>query len=389
MTKLNLNTVIDRTNLLRGIPKDLKLISRIFYYIIGPDLPKELEWIIDDIINILNNSDWNSIIKDFKITNGAKDPFIHFYEPFLAQYDPKLRKSRGVYYTPPEVVDFIVNSIDIALKDKFNTEITDFQRITILDPAIGTGTFIGSLIQKIYDKVGKDLFDDYVREHILKNFYGFEILISPYIISHLKVAHIIKELGSQLPEDKGLKIYLTNTLNLIRELKQAQLPLEDIMRKECEQADIVKKDTSIFIITGNPPYESKTQNVFIEDLVTEDYLRGLGIEKETKKGVIQDDYIKFIKFGQWKIETHSKKGIVAYITNNSFLDGLIHRKMRKSLMETFNEIYILNLHGNLRRGETDENVFDIQQGVAITLFIKTSEGKHSLDQCSVYYYSTF
>lgn len=389
MAKLNLNTEIKRESiLLKGIPKHLKLISRIFYYIIGADLPKELEWIIDDIINILNNSDWETIVSNFRIRNGEKDPFIHFYEPFLAKYNPKLRKSRGVYYTPPEVVDFIINSVDKILEKKFNTDLTDYKKVLILDPAIGTGTFLGTAIQKIYEKVGKDIFPDYVKDHIIKNFYGFEILISPYIISHLKLIRIIKELGGKLPEDKRLKIYLTNTLNLMRELTQARLPLEQIMQKECEQADDIKKKTDIFVILGNPPYETKVQNVFIEDLVKKDYLNGLGVEKEQKKGVIQDDYVKFIKFAQWKIENHSKKGIIAYITNNSYLDGLIHRRMRESLLQSFDEIYILNLHGNKRRGEPDENVFDIQQGVAISLFIKFTEGRHNPENCNIYYYST-
>ncbi len=389
MAKLNLNIVIKRENvLLKGIPSNLKLISRLFYYLIGTDLAKQLEWIIDDIINILNNSDWDSIKNEFHYTKGIKDPFIHFYETFLAQYNPYLRKKRGVYYTPSEVVTFIINSIEKVLEQKFNTNLLDFERVVILDPATGTGTFLSSIIQKIYNQVGKDLFPDYLKAHILKNFYGFEILISPYIISHLRLSQVVQDLGGTMPQEKRFKIYLTNTLNILRGKEQVNLPLESLMQKESEQADKIKRESEIFVILGNPPYESKTQDVYIEELVKQDYLVGLGVENEKKKGVMQDDYVKFIKFAQWKIEEHTKKGIIGFITNNSFLDGIIHRKMRKSLMESFDEIYILNLHGNIRRGEQDENVFDIQQGVAISIFVKLNEGKHNYEDCKVYYYSS-
>ncbi|WP_461866695.1 type ISP restriction/modification enzyme [Thermococcus sp.] len=170
----------------------------------------------------------------------------------------------------------------------------------------------------------------------------------------------------------------------MRERGQAGL-FERALDRESEEADKVKKDTRIFVVIGNPPYDVKPSEGWIAELM-EDYLHGLGVEKEKKKGALQDDYVKFIRFAQWKIDQNGK-GIVGFITNNSYLDGLVHRRMRQSLMESFDEIYILNLHGNARRGESDENVFDIQQGVAIALFVKRREGKHKAEECKVYYRS--
>ncbi len=382
MSRFNIEGELTKEKVVfKGIPKSLRVIHEIFKHI-ASDLPSYLDWIVDEIIAILNNIDIKEIEKSFKIV-GKEDVFLHFYEDFLASYNPELKKSKGVYYTPLSVVKFIVNSVDEILKDKFKKRLHD-ENVRILDPATGTGTFLVTVLERVHKNVKNTLFQVYLKERLLKNIYGFEILISPYLVAHLKLSMLLHNWHITLKEEERFNIYLTNALDLMRKPKQSGL-FERILDKEREEADKVKKNINIFVIIGNPPYEVRASEGWIEELM-EDYLSGLGVEKEKKKGALQDEYVKFIRFAQWKIEQNGK-GIVGFITNNSYLDGLVHRRMRQSLMETFDEIYILNLHGNVRRGEKDENVFDIQQGVCIGIFVKLREGKHKAEDCKVYYYS--
>ncbi|ADC69680.1 N-6 DNA methylase [Methanocaldococcus sp. FS406-22] len=365
----------------KGIPKSLRVIHEIFKHI-ASDLPDYLDWIVDEIITILNNIDIRKIEDSFKIV-GKEDAFLHFYEDFLASYNPELRKSKGVYYTPLPVVEFIVNSVDEILKDRFGKRLHD-ENVRILDPATGTGTFLATVLERVHKNVKHTLFHVYLKERLLKNIYGFEILISPYLVAHLKLSMLLHNWHITLRGEERFNVYLTNALDLMRSPKQSGL-FERILDKEREEADKVKKEVNIFAVIGNPPYEVRASEGWIHELM-KDYLLGLGVEKEKKKGALQDEYVKFIRFAQWKIEQNGK-GIVGFITNNSYLDGLVHRRMRQCLMEVFDEIYILNLHGNVRRGEKDENVFDIQQGVCIGIFVKLREGKHKAEDCKVYYYS--
>lgn len=383
MARFTIKGELTRENVaFRGIPKSLRVVHEIFRYI-ASDLPDYLEWIVEELIGILNNVDIEELRKRFHFENGEFDPFLHFYETFLAEYNPKLRKSKGVYYTPIPVVEFIVNSVDEILKEKFGKRLHD-EGITILDPATGTGTFLAGVLDRIHRNIRGTLFQLYLKERLLNNIYGFEILISPYLVAHLKLSMVLNQWGIKLNDNERFKIYLTNALDLMRERGQAGL-FEMALDRESEEADRVKKDAKIFVVIGNPPYDVKPSEGWIAELM-EDYLHGLGVENEKKKGALQDDYVKFIRFAQWKIDQNGK-GIIGFITNNSYLDGLVHRRMRQSLMESFDEIYVLNLHGNARRGETDENVFDIQQGVTIALFVKLREGRHKADECKVYYHS--
>ncbi|WP_297521672.1 type ISP restriction/modification enzyme [Thermococcus sp.] len=383
MARFTIKGRLTRENVaFRGVPKSLRVVHEIFKYI-ASDLPDYLEWILEELIAILNNVDVEALKRRFHFGNGEFDPFLHFYETFLAEYNPRLRKSKGVYYTPIPVVEFIVNSVDEILKERFGKRLHD-DGVTILDPATGTGTFLGGVLDRIHRNIKGTLFQLYLKERLLNNIYGFEILISPYLVAHLKLSMVLNQWGITLRDDERFRIYLTNTLDLMREKKQAGL-FERALDRESEEADKVKKNAKIFVVVGNPPYDVKPSEGWIAELM-EDYLHGLGVEKEKKKGALQDDYVKFIRFAQWKIDQNGK-GIVGFITNNSYLDGLVHRRMRQSLMESFDEIYILNLHGNTRRGETDENVFDIQQGVAIALFVKLREGRHKAEECKVYYHS--
>lgn len=383
MARFTIKGELTRENVaFRGIPKSLRVVHEIFRYI-ASDLPDYLEWIVEELIGILNNVDIEELRKRFHFGNGEFDPFLHFYETFLAEYNPKLRKSKGVYYTPIPVVEFIVNSVDEILKEKFGKRLHD-EGITILDPATGTGTFLAGVLDRIHRNIRGTLFQLYLKERLLNNIYGFEILISPYLVAHLKLSMVLNKWGIKLNDNERFKIYLTNALDLMRERGQAGL-FEMALDRESEEADRVKKDAKIFVVIGNPPYDVKPSEGWIAELM-EDYLHGLGVENEKKKGALQDDYVKFIRFAQWKIDQNGK-GIIGFITNNSYLDGLVHRRMRQSLMESFDEIYILNLHGNAIKGDNDENVFDIKQGVAIAFFVKLREGKHRAEECRVYYHS--
>lgn len=357
------------------------------------------------IIEQLAFADIERIYKKLIEHKPGEDPVIQFYEPFLSEYDPEERKARGVYYTPKPVVDYIVRSVDHILKTKFSKPkgLGDAS-VQILDPATGTGTFLMSVIQNIYADIekenrplGEDLvkrkFNKVVSDHILKHLYGFELLVAPYAIAHLKLTLELERLGfdfsmTERDQDKDndrLKIFLANTLDDPEKPPISLFGFESIT-EESEKARKVKRDEPILVITGNPPYSNFGQmnkGDWIMNLL-KDYKKGLNERKIN----LDDDFIKFIRFAQWKLEK-TGQGIFAMITSNTFIDGITHRQMRSSLLNTFDEIYIYNLHGNKRKGEVcpdgseDENVFPIMTGVSINIFIKYSEKKSN----SIVYYS--
>jgi predicted helicase len=380
LAKLNSEGEFDRTLAHRYIPESISLLYDMFRNLAEEDLPKALMWNVEDITNVLNNADISNIRKEIYYHTQTQDPIIHFYETFLAQYDAKLRKQRGVYYTPEPVVSFIVRSINTLLKEKFDKPLgLADSDVKILDPACGTATFLASVIETVHQEIilagRKGLLRDIIKNHVLEDVYGFELMMAPYAVAHLKLSLLLRELGYEMAEEERFKIYLTNTL----ESKKAHiiyLPFYESLTKESAEAQKVKEETPILVVLANPPYSvsSFNKSEFIETLM-EDYKKDVKGERNIQP--LSDDYIKFIRFAQWKIE-QGGRGIFAYISNNSYLSGLIHRGMRKSLLDCFDEIYILNLHGNSRIGETcpdgskDENVFDIQQGVAIGIFVKSS-----------------
>lgn len=356
------------------IPKTIPLLQRLFHMIAGPDLPKSLEWVLDDIVHVLLNSNMDSIVKEFHTKIWTDDPIIHFYETFLSVYNPKERERRGVYYTPEPIVSYIVNSIHEILKKVFGkNDGVASKEIKLLDPASGTLTFPAMTIRLAYEELKKKrklgLFESLVKEHILKNFFAFELLLAPYVIGHFKVNIVLEDLGYKFSNDDRFQLYLTNSLEIKKKEQKILFPL---LAKEGDIAKKIKEKTSILVVFGNPPYSISSENrsEFIEGLIM-DYKKDL----TERKYNLDDDYIKFIRFGQWKIEQNGE-GILGFITNNSYLDQPTFRKMRESLFKTFNKIYILNLHGDLRSDKevdegTDENVFDIKKGVSIVLFIKT------------------
>ena len=377
-----------------NIPHTIGILRDVFRFISLEELPKQMEWIVDDISEVLAVTDVNNILHKYFREGKGKDPIVHFYETFLAEYDPKTRERRGVYYTPEPVVSYIVRSLHTILKEYFQRK-DGFanELVTVLDPAAGTLTFLAEAskiaIKEFTAKYGEGGKERLIKEHILRNFYAFELMMAPYAIGHLKMSFLLEELGYKLQEDDRFKLYLTNTLEM-EELAQTKLPGMASLSEESHLAGKVKKEQPILVILGNPPYSVSSGNKsdFIEREM-EIYKEDVRDEKNIQP--LSDDYIKFIRFAHWKIE-QAGKGVIGIITNNSYLSGLIHRGMRKKLLENFNKIYILNLHGNSRIGEKcpdgskDENVFDIQQGVSIALFIKD---KHQKDLGKIFYQDVY
>lgn len=345
------------------IPNTIGILRDIFRFISLEDPPKPLQIIVDDIAEVLNVTDVNKILQDYYKEGKGKDPIIHFYETFLTAYDPSIREKRGVYYTPEPVVGYIVRSINQILKTHFN--ITDGlagEDVTLLDPAGGTLTFpaeaIKLAVKEFTEKYGTGGKAKFIKNHILKNFYAFELMMAPYAIGHLKMSFLFEELGYKLEDDERFKLYLTNTLEM-DDLEQIQIPGLSSLSEESHLAGKVKKEQPVLVILGNPPYSGISSNIndWTEKLLKQtvdgatSYYKVDGKLLGEKKLWLQDDYVKFIRFAQWKIHK-AGSGIVGMITNHSYLDNPTFRGMRQSLMNTFNEIYILDLHGNSLKKET-------------------------------------
>jgi len=366
-----------------SIPHNIGILRDVFKFISLGDLPQQMEWIIDDISEVLAVTDVKEILHKYFHEGKGKDPIFHFYETFLAEYDPQKRKKTGVYYTPEPVVSYIVRSLHTILKENFDKpDGFSNDSVTVLDPAAGTLTFLADVaklaVEEFVSKFGEGGKEDFIKEHVLKNFYAFELMMAPYAVGHLKMSFFLEELGYKLKGDDRFKLYLTNTLEM-EELAQSTLPGMTSLSEESHLAGKVKKEQPILVVLGNPPYSVSSANKsdFIEKEMKV-YKEDVRNEKNIQP--LSDDYIKFIRFAHWKIENLGQ-GIIGMITNNSYLSGLIHRGMRKKLLECFQKIYILNLHGNARisekcpDGSKDENVFDIMQGVSIALFIKNKMQK--------------
>ncbi len=384
------------------IPKTIGILRDVFRFISLEDPPKALQVIVDDIAGVLQATDVKKILHDYFIEGKGKDPIIHFYETFLAAYDPKTRERRGVYYTPEPVVRYIVRAIHSILKSHFGLK-DGFAspEVTVLDPAAGTLTFpaeaVKLAVEEYVSKYGEGGKHKLIKNQILKNFYAFELMMAPYAIGHLKMSFLFEELGYKLQDDERFNLYLTNALEM-DDLSQTVIPGLGSLSEESHLAGKVKKDQPILVILGNPPYSGISANIndWTEKLLKEDidgaqsYYKVDGKPLGEKKVWLQDDYVKFLRFAQWKIQK-AGHGIVGMITNHSYLDNPTFRGMRQSLMNTFDEIYILDLHGNSLKKETapngskDENVFDIRQGVAIVLFVKgKKKEKRKIYQTDLY-----
>jgi len=369
-----------------AIPHTIGILRELFRFISLGDLPTALECNVDDIAEVLALADVHGILHRYFHEGKGADPIVHFYETFLKFYDPKERERRGVYYTPEPVVSYIVRSLHAILKEKFGkADGLASEGVTLLDPAAGTMTFVAKAAQVAVDefvsKYGEGSRESFIRDHILRNFYAFELMMAPYAVGHLKMAFFLEELGYALKPEERCKFYLTNTLEM-EELAEAKLPGLSSLAEESHKAGKVKKETPILVILGNPPYSGHSANKgpWIRSLI-DDYKKvddkPLG---ERNPKWLQDDYVKFLRFAEWKI-AQAGEGVVGMITNHSYLDNPTFRGMRQHLMDTFDEIYVLDLHGNSLKkercpdGSKDENVFDIRQGVAIALFLKYDHEK--------------
>ena len=385
MAKLKANTTenITLSNVDKYIPQNFKLIREITEFIRNLDNSKDesVVYYVRDILAVINAMDvatvGESMSYNKKTQTDEDDPYLYFYENFLAEYDSKLRETRGVYYTPPPVVRFIVRAADDILRRDFELDGLEGGEVTALDFAAGTGTFMLEMFRIVLGEKDVANRQSLASDHLLKNFYGFEFLIAPYVIAHLKLSQFLSDKGVELKDEQRINVFLTNTLEEVT--KQEKIPFMPALTEETNLANEVK-NKSILVITGNPPYSGISQNNgdWIRNLI-DDYKKvdGKGLGERNPKW-LQDDYVKFIRFAQHKIN-QAGEGIVAIITNHGFLDNPTFRGMRQSLLTSFNRLYVLDLHGNAKKqehapdGGKDENVFDIQQGVAISIFVKKKE----------------
>lgn len=378
------------------VPKSFKLIQELvsFLDVLHIDFYKDIQWVVEEVLSLINGLDVLSVKEDLSFRNRkgtknlrardeeewrlfSRDPFIYFYEDFLAEYDSKLRKSRGVYYTPPPVVNFIVRATDDVLKKEMSIRagLADSKRVTVLEFSCGTGTFIVEMIEKIISNVGSSpaQVELAIKDHALKNIFAFEYLIAPYTIAHLKLSQYLEDRQIRIGSEQPFNILLTNTLEPIDPQKNFFVPA---LSDESQRAQAVKRQP-ILVIAGNPPYSrfSKNKGEWITNLV-ESYKYVDGQHFGERKHWLDDDYVKFFKFAEHKMSSVDR-GVVAIITNHAWIDNPTFRGMRQSLRNSFDTIYILNLRGSSKRKEAvpegvrDENVFDIQQGVAITVLAKT------------------
>ncbi|MCD8415576.1 N-6 DNA methylase [Tenacibaculum dicentrarchi] len=389
------------------IPKSNPFLRKLFQDIAGFDLDDRIAWIVDELVQIFLASDVADIMKNFGKSTKQEDPVVHFYETFLGEYNPALRKARGVWYTPQPVVNFIVRAVDDVLKSEFNlskgladtskttirvkTDIANknfksgykevdkqVHKVQILDPATGTGTFLAEVVKHLHKKFKgqQGIWSNYVSKDLIPRLNGFELLMASYAMAHLKMDMLLTETGYKPKDDQRFNIFLTNSLEEAH--KDSGTLFSSWLADEADQANAIKRDAPVMCIIGNPPYavSSTNKSEWILNLM-KDYKKDL---KEKSYNSLSDDYVKFIRYGQHFIQKNGS-GVLAYISNNSFIDGITHRQMRKNLLETFDKIYILDLHGNAKKKETspdgspDQNVFDIMQGVSINIFVKTGDKK--------------
>lgn len=374
-TRAKHDAIFNRRAAIEYIPQTVGILRDIFEYISLGKLAQQMEVIVDDIAEVLSVADAKKLLDDYYDQGKGDDPIIHFYETFLNRYDPETREKRGVYYTPEPIVKYIVNSVDEILRKDFNKNGFADTTIKVLDPASGTMTFLAEATKKAintfvnnYGEGGKIGF---IKNHILKNFFGFELLMAPYAIAHLKISYLLQEQGYNLAEDDRFQLYLTNTLDA-KVVDMPELPGLSSLAEEATEANKIRKDTPILAIIGNPPYSitSFNKSEFETNLMK---LYKEDVKKEKNIQILSDDYIKFIRYCHWKIE-ESGEGVIGLITKNTYLNIAAAKGLRKQLLLSFDRIYILNLHGKLYEkspnGEKDQSVFNIRVGTAIIFLVK-------------------
>jgi Type ISP C-terminal specificity domain/N-6 DNA Methylase len=398
-----------RTEALELLPKSNPFLRNLFVYIAGPNLDDRLRRMIDDLCEVFCACDVGALMQDFGKFTARNDPFLHFYETFLAEYNPAKRKARGVWYTPEPVVNFIVRAVDDVLKTEFGlpmgladtskisidwdsgqndakgkpiTMKKDVHRVQILDPATGTGTFLAEAIKQIAAQVkgvAEGMWSSYVERDLIPRLHGFELLMASYAMCHMKLDMMLTDMGYKPSESPPrLGVYLTNSLEEGERVEQT-LPFARWLSEEAKGANTIKRDTPIMCVIGNPPYSGHSSNKgqWIEGLMDAYKMEPGGYErlKERNPKWINDDYVKFIRFAEHMIAKNGG-GILGFVTNHGYLDNPTFRGMRWHLLKTFDKIYVIDLHGNSKKkeispdGSADKNVFDIMQGVAILIGVK-------------------
>lgn len=408
------------------IPKTNPFLKRLFTYIAGPDIDERIKRTVDNLALVFRAVNLDALLHNFGRSTQTHDPIIHFYETFLAEYDAKLRKARGVWYTPEPVVNFIVRAVDDILKTEFDlpqgladtakTKIKvpvqgskkmqelEVHKVQVLDPATGTGTFLAEVVKHIYHNKFKSMqgaWSAYVDEHLIPRLNGFELLMASYAMAHLKLDMLLHDTGYKVSPQAGrggtkrFNIYLTNSLE--EHHPDTGTLWANWLSTEANEANHIKRDTPVMCVIGNPPYsgESANKGDWIMNLM-EDYKKEPGGKeklKERNPKWINDDYVKFLRYGQYYIEKNGS-GVLAFINPHGFLDNPTFRGMRWNLLKTYDKIYTIDLHGNSKKkevcpdGSPDVNVFDIMQGVSINLLVKTGK-KKSKELGKVFHYDLY
>jgi len=390
------------------IPKSNPFLHELFDHIARRNLDEDIHWIVDDLVESFRATDIDAVMTNFGEHTQQSNPIIHFYENFLTEYDPIERAERGVWYTPPAVVHFIVHAVDEILQNDFNlplgladssqvenkraekTKNEKVHKVQILDPTVGTGTFLVETAKQIRDKVPHGVWSSYVKEHLIPRLNGFEVLMAPYIIAHINLSRFLEQPGYRAEHEQRFRIFLTNSLKDTS--AETQRRLSFFLDQEAAEADRVKGNMPIMVVMGNPPYRGITANKGLGNIEEYKYVDGEHFGE--RKHSLNDDYVKFIRLGQVFVDKNGE-GILAYISNHKFIENPTFRGMRQNLMRSFDKIYILDLHGDSKiekgvcpDGSKDENVFDIQQGVSINIFIKT--GRKSKDaMAKIYHYDLY
>ena len=391
---------------------------------------------VSEVVELLDQARMEAVVGDFGRRNPLEDPVIHFYEHFLAAYDRKQKVSRGVFYTPRPVVSYIVRSVDEFLRSEFGlteglADTTTWGEmakrhddlkvpqgtsptqafVQILDPATGTGTFLVEVIDLIHKTMAADwkaqghgenkieaLWNDYVPKHLLPRLHGYELLMAPYAIAHLKIGLKLYETGYRFESDERAQVYLTNALEPAHDFSGRFEFAIPALAHEAAAVNEIKRDKRFTVVLGNPPYSgvSSNEGPWIKNLLRSSLLDGADSYfkfngaplDEPNTRWLNDDYVKFVRLAQAQT-AHSGTGVVGLITNHSWLENPTFRGMRQSIAATFQRVCLLDLHGNTKKresapdGSKDENVFDIQQGVAIS-FLAARSTKRSIQYADLF-----
>lgn len=422
--RLHDNTIatFSRQEALELLPKSNPFLRSLFSYIAGPDLDDRIRWIIDDLAAVFQACDVRRLMADFGSMTGRNDPFLHFYETFLAKYNPKKRKARGVWYTPEAAVNFIIRAVDDVLKSDFglpmgladtskvtididtgqrgltkkgallkstkNTvEKKQVHRVQILDPATGTGTFLAEIIKQVAPTVkgaASGMWSGYIEKDLVPRLHGFELLMASYAMCHMKLDMVLSELG-YVPTSKPprLSVYLTNSLEEGEPTNQT-LPFAKWLSNEVREANVIKREMPIMCVVGNPPYAIQSGNLTPQQVALVDAYRSVDGVRIKEKGMLQfekninNDYIKFLALAERMIQK-TGHGVLSMITSHGYLKSESFRGLRRHLMNVFDDIRILDLHGNTEIREVvpdgliDKNVFDIKQGVCIIIAFRRKD----------------